>query len=73
MEVITGTNIFAHVNKLNEFVEGVKILLDEKKGLFVNESHYAVDIIDDLQYDSIYHEHLRFYLKTTKNSGKIWF
>ena len=38
------------------------MLLDEKKGLFVTESHYAVDIVDDLQYDSIYHEHLRFYL-----------
>ena len=61
-EVITGTNIFAHVNKLNSFVKGVKMLLDEKKGLFVTESHYAVDIVDDLQYDSIYHEHLRFYL-----------
>ena len=61
-EVITGTNIFAHVNKLNSFVEGVKMLLDKKTGLFVTESHYAVDIIDDLQYDSIYHEHLRFYL-----------
>ncbi len=61
-EVISGTNIFAHVNKLNSFVEGVKMLIDEKTGLFVTESHYAVDIIDDLQYDSIYHEHLRFYL-----------
>ena len=33
-----------------------------RKGIFVTESHYAVDIVDDLQYDSIYHEHLRFYL-----------
>ena len=61
-EVITGTNIFAHVNKLNSFMEGVKVLLDKKNGLFVTESHYAVNIIDELQYDSIYHEHLRFYL-----------
>jgi len=61
-EVITGTNIFAHINKLNSFMEGVKVLLDEKNGLFVTESHYAVNIIDELQYDSIYHEHLRFYL-----------
>mgnify|MGYP001208723848 CR=1 FL=1 len=61
-EVITGTNIFAHINKLNSFMEGVKLLLDKKKGLFVTESHYAVNIIEQLQYDSIYHEHLRFYL-----------
>ncbi len=61
-EVITGTNIFAHINKLNSFMEGVKVLLDKKNGLFVTESHYAVNIIEELQYDSIYHEHLRFYL-----------
>jgi hypothetical protein len=61
-EIITGTNIFAHVNKLDTFMRGVKMLLDKERGLFVTESHYAVDIIDDLQFDSIYHEHLRFYL-----------
>mgnify|MGYP001320851116 CR=1 FL=1 len=60
--VITGTNLFAHVDKLNSFMKAIKILLDPKKGVFVTESHYAVDIIEDLQYDSIYHEHLRFYL-----------
>jgi hypothetical protein len=43
-------------------MRGVKMLLDKERGLFVTESHYAVDIIDDLQFDSIYHEHLRFYL-----------
>ena len=48
-EVITGTNIFAHVNKLNSFMEGVKVLLDKKTGLFVTESHYAVNIVEELQ------------------------
>ena len=43
-------------------MEGVKVLLDKKTGLFVTESHYAVNIVEELQYDSIYHEHLRFYL-----------
>ena len=61
-EVITGTNIFAHVNKLDTFMKGVKVLLNYKNGIFVTESHYAVNIIDQLQFDSIYHEHLRFFL-----------
>ena len=60
--VITGTNIFAHINKLDSFLKGVINLLDKEDGIFITESHYTVDIIDDLQYDSIYHEHLRFYL-----------
>ncbi len=30
-------------------------------GTFISESHYLLDLIDTLQYDTIYHEHLRFY------------
>jgi len=62
VEVITGTNIFAHVNKLDSFMKGIKLLLNRKEGIFVTESHYAVNIIKELQFDSIYHEHLRFFL-----------
>lgn len=61
-EVITGTNIFAHINKLDSLMKGVKNLLDPINGVFVTESHYAVNILDEMQFDSIYHEHLRFYL-----------
>ena len=61
-EVITGTNIFAHVNKLDSFMRGVKLILNPKNGIFVTESHYAVDIVNELQFDSVYHEHLRFFL-----------
>lgn len=61
-EVITGTNIFAHINKLDTLMKGVKSLLNTKNGIFVTESHYAVNILNEMQFDSIYHEHLRFYL-----------
>ena len=36
-------------------------LLLKENGIFLNESHYLMDILDTVQYDSIYHEHLRFY------------
>ena len=42
-------------------MEGVKSLINTKNGIFVTESHYAVNILDEMQFDSIYHEHLRFY------------
>ena len=61
-EVITGTNIFAHINKLDSLMKGVKNLLNPENGIFVTESHYAVNILDEMQFDSVYHEHLRFYL-----------
>lgn len=61
-EVITGTNIFAHISKLDTLMKGVKNLLNPDNGIFVTESHYAVNILNEMQFDSIYHEHLRFYL-----------
>ena len=58
--LIVGTNIFAHVSNLGSLLRGVNLLLEEN-GVFLNESHYLMDILDAVQYDSIYHEHLRFY------------
>lgn len=59
--VITAANVFAHVNDLYGLMVGVHYLLADD-GVFVTESHYQLDIMNTLQYDSIYHEHLRFYL-----------
>ena len=33
----------------------------DKDGVFVTESHYFLNLIETLQYDTIYHEHLRYY------------
>lgn len=59
-KIITATNVFAHVAKLNDFMRGVKLLLAED-GVFISESGYLLDLISKLQFDSIYHEHLRYY------------
>lgn len=58
--VVTATNVFAHVSNLGSVMRGVSKLLNDG-GVFVTESHYLVDLIDTVQYDSIYHEHLRYY------------
>jgi hypothetical protein len=58
--VITATNMFAHVQRLGDLMRGVSHLLDEG-GTFVTESHYLLDLLETVQYDSIYHEHLKFY------------
>ena len=58
--LIVGANVFAHVSSLGSMLRGVNLLLEEN-GVFLNESHYLMDILDEVQYDSIYHEHLRFY------------
>lgn len=58
--VMTATNVFAHVSSLGSIMRGVEKLLGDG-GVFVTESHYLADLLDTVQYDSIYHEHLRYY------------
>ena len=58
--LIITTNTFAHMQTLGEFIMGAYSLL-EKDGVFVNETHYLLDIIAGGQFDTIYHEHLRTY------------
>jgi hypothetical protein len=58
--LVTATNVFAHIEQIHEVVEGIVSLLGED-GVFISESHYAPSLIETLQYDTIYHEHLRYY------------
>lgn len=58
--VITATNVFAHVDNLNDFVDGVLRLLEPKYGVFIFEAPYLPNLICGLQYDTIYHEHLSY-------------
>ena len=58
--LITAANVFAHVANLGPCLRGIHALLGDR-GTFISESHYLLDLIDTLQYDTIYHEHLRFY------------
>lgn len=59
-ELITSTNTFAHIPEVGAVVDGIVDLLSDD-GVFISESHYLVSLVETLQYDTIYHEHLRFY------------
>ncbi len=59
-KIITATNVFAHIDNINEILELIIDLLTED-GVFISESHYLLSLIETLQYDTIYHEHLRYY------------
>jgi C-methyltransferase C-terminal domain/Methyltransferase domain/Putative zinc binding domain len=58
--VVTAANCFAHIEDVHAIVDGIVEML-EPNGVFVSESHYLVGLLDTLQYDTIYHEHLRYY------------
>lgn len=60
VDVITANNVFAHIDGLDDVMRGVQVLLKDN-GIFVFEVQYLVDLIEKLQYDFIYHEHMSYY------------
>lgn len=58
-KIIVGTNVFAHVFDHHQFMDAVGKLLDEK-GVFIFESPSFVNLVKNLEYDTIYHEHLLY-------------
>jgi hypothetical protein len=58
--IVTATNVFAHMENIHQLTQAVLSMLD-RDGLFITESHYLLPLLETLQYDTIYHEHLRYY------------
>jgi len=56
-KLITANNVFANIDDLSSWVSAVKELLDVD-GIFVFESYYLADLINNMVFDFIYHEHL---------------
>ena len=58
--LVTATNVFAHIQSIHEILDSILVMLAEG-GIFISESHYVEGLIETLQYDTVYHEHLRYY------------
>lgn len=59
-KVITINNLYANVDDLEEFTENICSLLDPE-GVLIIESFYLADLIDNMVFDFIYHEHLSYF------------
>ena len=59
-KVVTACNVLAHVPDPHDFVKGVADLLADD-GVFVTENHSLESVVDGLQWDTIYSEHLRYF------------
>jgi SAM-dependent methyltransferase len=55
--IITANNIYANVDELGDFTDSIRDLL-APDGVFVFESYYLSDLIKNMVFDFIYHEHL---------------
>lgn len=59
-KVIIARNVIPHVSELHDVIGGIEYLLRDD-GIGVIEFHYGGNILEGLQYDSIYHEHLCYF------------
>lgn len=59
-QVITASNVAAHVADIHEFLDAVTLALAEG-GTFISENHDFASVEGGLQIDTVYHEHLMYY------------
>ena len=59
-DLITFTNVFAHIEDLNELLANLSRLMKHETKLII-ENHYLGAVVDRLQFDTFYHEHPRTY------------
>lgn len=57
---IVGRHVFAHVDDVHDFLRGVRRLL-APDGVLVVEVPYLGDLLDKLEFDTVYHEHLSYF------------
>ena len=62
-DIIHANNVLAHVADTNAFVKGIATLLKDH-GTAVIEFPYVKDLIDHIEFDTIYHEHLCYFSVT---------
>jgi 2-polyprenyl-3-methyl-5-hydroxy-6-metoxy-1,4-benzoquinol methylase len=63
-DLLVANNVLAHVPDLTDFVAGLKILLKER-GLVTVEFPHLLRLMEDNQFDTIYHEHFSYFFFTT--------
>lgn len=66
-DLIIGNNVLAHTPDINDFVKGVKIAL-KHDGVATFEFPHLYRLIDEIQFDTIYHEHFSYLSFITVNS-----
>ncbi len=59
-DLIVGNNVLAQVPDINDFVEGMKILL-KPQGVITMEFPHLMRLMGENQFDTIYHEHFSYF------------
>ena len=60
VDLIIANNVLAHIRDLNDFIEGVSLILKES-GTATFENPWVKNLLDENQFDTIYHEHACYF------------
>jgi len=60
IDAVVSSFSFAHIDDMIDVMKGIKLLLKDE-GVFVFELYYLGTLIDEMQYDMVYHEHMSYY------------
>jgi SAM-dependent methyltransferase len=60
VDIVAANNVYAHIADIQGVTRAIRRVLSDD-GVFIFEVHYLGKIIDEMQYDMIYHEHLYYY------------
>ncbi len=63
-DLLLGNNVLAHVPDIVDFVGGMKVILKEQ-GVVTMEFPHLMQLVDNNQFDTIYHEHFSYLSFTT--------
>lgn len=55
-DVITATAVFYHIPDLHDFIEGLRMVMDERT-VFLTQCVYMKDVLEKYEFDHFYHEH----------------
>jgi len=64
-DFLIAFNVLPHTPDLNDFVEGLKLLLHENGVICIQFSAYLLDVIEKIEFDMVYHEHFSYFSLTT--------
>ena len=60
VQCIIGANCFAHIDDMHSILRGVKLLLSEN-GSFIFEVQRLLKLVENIEFDWFYHEHMSYY------------
>jgi hypothetical protein len=67
VSILSALSVIAHTDTIHEFMRGVRDILAETEAVFVCRIPYLASLIEHCEYDTIYHEHARYFSLISQN------